>query len=260
MMYTLSGYPEVDEIVLCQVTKIYPNSVFVDLLEYKSLSGIVHISEVSPGRIRNLRDFVSLDRQIVCKVLRVDREKGHIDLSLRRVNSTQKGEKLEQIKQELKAEGLLKNLSTKLKVPFEKLYEQVSKPILKEYSHLYLCFRDVAKGDTDLSKTSIDKSIATELQAVIIDKFRPKKISLLGEIKIQTYAPDGVERIKKTLLNIESISETIKLSYLGGGRYRLVIEDFDYKPAEKTLKKIEEVLSKFADKNSTASLEREKNE
>ena len=260
MMYRLPGYPEIDEIVLCQVTKIFPNSVFVDLLEYEGKSGIVHISEVSPGRIRNLRDFVSLGRQIVCKVLRIDRERGHIDLSLRRVNSTQRGEKLEQIKQELKAESLVKNLSTKLKTPFEKLYDQISKLILKEYSYLYPCFKEVAAGEITLAKLGFDKQLAAELEVAIIEKFRPKKVLIAGEIKVQSYAPQGVEQIKKLFSTLEKISETIKLSYLGGGRYKVMIEDFDYKSGEKTMKKIEEILSKFNDKFSVGVLERGKNE
>ena len=89
MLYKREGLPETDEIVLCKVTKIFPNSVFAELVEYRD-SGMIHISEVSPGRIRNLRDYVSVGRQIVCKVLRIDRERGHIDLSLRRVNSNQR--------------------------------------------------------------------------------------------------------------------------------------------------------------------------
>jgi len=76
MLYAIEGYPEEDEIVLCKVTKIFPNSVFVELLEYHK-PGMVHISEVSPGRIRNLRDFVSVDRQIICKILSVNKEKGY---------------------------------------------------------------------------------------------------------------------------------------------------------------------------------------
>ena len=64
MLYKRTGLPEQDEIVLCKVTKIFPNSVFVDLLEYGK-SGMIHISEGSPGRIRNLRDYVTIGRQIV---------------------------------------------------------------------------------------------------------------------------------------------------------------------------------------------------
>ena len=85
----------------------------MELLEYGE-QGLVHISEIAPGRIRNIRDYVSEDRQIICKVLRIDQQKGHIDLSLRRVNSHQRVAKLEEIKQENKAETLVQNLAKKV--------------------------------------------------------------------------------------------------------------------------------------------------
>lgn len=246
-----------DEIVLCKVTKLFPNSVFVDILEYGK-SGMVHISEISPGRIRNLRDFVSVDRQIVCKVLRIDQEKGHIDLSLRRVNSNQRMEKLDEIKQELKAESLAQNLAKKLDMPKMELYRILSEKIFAEYSHLYLCFRDVVAGEANLEKLGIEKKLAQELKEAILDKFKPPKITLKGEIRMKTYSSDGVESIKSALLEIEKVSPKIEVFYLGAGRFKLIIEDSDYKPAEKNLQKVQSILDKFNDKLSTASFEREK--
>jgi translation initiation factor 2 subunit 1 len=257
MFYKREGIPEVDEIVLCKVTKIYPNSVFVQLLEYSD-SGMVHISEVSPGRIRNLRDYVSIGRQIVCKVLRIDRDRGHIDLSLRRVNSHQRKEKLDEIKSELKAESIIKSVAKKSGKKTEEIYKIVSEKVFEEYSHLYLAFRDVAAGDADLAKLGVDKTIAKELSEIIIDKFKPDKIRIEGEIKVETYASEGVEKIKETLIQIEKVSPTVKLFYLGAGKYKLMIEDVDYKPAEKNLLKIESILEEFNDKISEASFEREK--
>lgn len=257
MLYKRKGYPVEEEIVLCRVNKIYPNSVFADLLEYDNLSGIVYISEVAPGRIRNLRDYVSDGRQIVCKVLRVDVQKGHIDLSLRRVNSTQRQEKLDEIKQELKAESLVKNLATKLKRPLPELYQEITSIIFKEYSHLYLCFKDIVIEAVDLEKRGLEKKLTRELTAAVLDKFKPKKITVSGEISLQTYSSQGVEKIKSTLLQVEKISPTISLFYLGGGRYKFVIEDFDYKPAEKTFRQIQDLVEQFSDKLSTASVQRQ---
>jgi len=257
MFYKREGIPEIDEIVLCKVTKIYPNSVFVQLLEYSD-SGMVHISEVSPGRIRNLRDYVSIGRQIVCKVLRIDRDRGHIDLSLRRVNSNQRKEKLDEIKSELKAESIVKTVAKKSGKKTEEIYNKISDKIFEEYSHLYLCFKDVAAGEVDLIKLGIDKDIANELSEIILDKFKPEKITIEGEVKIKTYASEGVNKIKDTLLQIEKVSPKINLFYLGAGRYKLIIEDVDYKPAEKNLLKVESILEEFNDKISTASFEREK--
>lgn len=259
MFYKKKGYPEVDEIVLCKVTKIFPNSVFVELLEHGE-QGLVHISEIAPGRIRNLRDYVTEDKQIVCKVLRVDRAKGHIDLSLRRVSSHQRQAKLDEIKQESTAETLIQNLSKKLQRPADELYRKISEKVFNEYSHLYLCFKEVAAGEADLEKLGIEKKLAEELAAAIVERFKPAKVTLKGEIKIQSYAPDGVERIKSLLMEIEKISATIRVFYLGGGRFKLVIEDIDYKPAEQTMRKVQEALEKFNDKFSTAVFEREKTE
>ena len=61
MLYKRDGFPEEDEVVLCNVTQIFHNSVFVDILDYR-LQGMVHISEIAPGRIRNMRDYVDVNR------------------------------------------------------------------------------------------------------------------------------------------------------------------------------------------------------
>jgi translation initiation factor 2 subunit 1 len=258
MFYKRQGIPEEDEIVLCKVTKLYPNSVFVDLIEYND-SGMIHISEVSPGRIRNLRDFVSVGRQIVCKVLRIDRDRGHIDLSLRRVNSNQRREKLDEIKQELKAESIVKSVAKRLGKKTAEIYTSVSKKILEEYSHLYLCFYDVAEGNADLIKMGISKDVAEGLTQIILEKFKPERITIEGDIKMETYESDGVENIKSALIEIEKVSSTISLSYLGAGKYKMIIEDVDYKPAEANLKKVEKILEKFAkDKLSKSEFVREK--
>ncbi|MEK6948847.1 MAG: S1 RNA-binding domain-containing protein, partial [Nanoarchaeota archaeon] len=57
MLLQKKGFPQEDELVLCTVTKVEFHSVFVTLDEYGK-GGMIHISEVSPGRIRNIRDFV----------------------------------------------------------------------------------------------------------------------------------------------------------------------------------------------------------
>ena len=57
MFYRRIDFPEEGELVICTVTKVQSHSVFVRLDEFDK-GGMIHISEVSPGRIRNIRDFV----------------------------------------------------------------------------------------------------------------------------------------------------------------------------------------------------------
>jgi len=259
MYYKHEGLPEEDEIVFCKVTKIFPNSVFVDLIEYND-SGMIHISEISPGRIRNIRDYVSVGRQVVCKVLRIDRVKGHIDLSLRRVNTHQRREKLDEIKSETKAETLIKNLAKKLKLEALPLYKQISKEVFKEYSHLFLFFKDIAAGEVTIAEMDIDKKIATELETVVKERFKEPKVIFQGEIFLQTFDSEGLDKVKDTLTKIEKVSPNLVVTYLGAGRYKFVLEERDIKLAESLIKKIQEILEKFDDKISTFEFSRKKAE
>src|SRR4030043_2126000 len=117
MFLRREGFPEEGELVLCTVVKIQYHAVTVILDQYYNKQGLIHISEVSAGRIRNIRDFVEENKKVVCKVIRVDPERGHIDLSLRRVNESQRRSKTDLIKQEQKAEKIIEVLAEKLKIP-----------------------------------------------------------------------------------------------------------------------------------------------
>ena len=72
MYYKKQGLPEENEVILCTVKKILPHSIFVDLDEYENKEGLIHISEISPGRVRNIRDFVKEGKKIGWKVLKLD--------------------------------------------------------------------------------------------------------------------------------------------------------------------------------------------
>jgi len=177
---------------------------------------------------------------------------------LRRVNSTQQHEKLDEIKQELKAENLVKAIAAKLKQPLEKIYNEITAKVFIEYSYLYLCFKAVVNKEVDLLKLGLAPPLAEELKTAILEKFRPPKFIIKGEIVLHTYASDGVEKVKSVLHQVELVSPMIHLAYLGAGRFQLTIEDIAYKPAEKNLAAVERVLNEFNDKLSTATFEREK--
>ncbi len=256
MLYKREGFPEDSEIVLCTVTKVNPNSVFVNVNEYDK-PGMIHISEISPGRIRNIRDFVVENKVIVCKVLHVDKEKNHIDLSLRRVNETLRRNKLEEIKQEQKAEKIIELTAVKLKKDFKKVYDELSKPILEEYGMVHNAFADAAAGKIKLSDLKIPKEYAKELEELVAKRFRPEKLPVVGILKLSTYAEDGVEIIKKLLEKIEKIKNA-EVSYLGAGNYRIHIDSEDVKKDEKLLdEKINEILEEIRKHDGTGSFTKE---
>ena len=77
-------WPEVGDLVIATIEAITDYGAYAKLDEYNK-RGLLHVSEISSSWIRNIRDFVREGQKAVLKVIRIDLEKGHIDLSLRRV-------------------------------------------------------------------------------------------------------------------------------------------------------------------------------
>jgi translation initiation factor 2 subunit 1 len=230
MLYQKSGFPEESEVVLCTVTKILPHSVFVNLDDYKK-SGMIHISEISPGRIRNLNDYVTVSKKIVCKVLAIRVDKGHIDLSLRRVSEGQRREKVNQLKKEQKAEKLIDMLAKDLKADVKKLYVQISKPILEEYEYVHEGFEDIVNEELDIATLKLDAKMQKDLHELIKQRMVPPEVTIEGNLTLRSYAPDGLELIKDAIRNIQD--DAIILRYLGAGRYKVLIKGKEYEIIEK---------------------------
>ena len=255
MLYYKEGFPEEDDIVLCTVTAVHGHSVFAKLDEYGK-SGMIHISEVSPGRIRNIRDFVVEGKKIICKVLRIDKKKGHIDLSLRRVNEGQKKKKTNEIKQEQKAEKIIEGVAKKFNKEVKSLYREVSSKIFEKYEYVHECFNDIVIGKTNLEKLSVDKGIADELTKAVREKIKPPEVEIKGVLKLKSYEPDGIEIVKGALK--KAIGANISVKYKGAGDYSVIVNAPNYKEAEKLLKNsIDKVERYMEKKKGTISFERE---
>lgn len=237
MVRKKTGMPQETEIVLCTITKIYPHCVFANIDDYDNKQGMIHISEISPGRIRNINDFVRIGKKVICKVLSINQEKGHIDLSLRRVSEGQKKEKAEFMKREQKAEKIVEFVAEKLKINKDKLYQELEDKALKNYETLHDCFDDMINDDLILKNFALPKNIHEKLDEVIHQRIKPPQVTIEGELKLTSYAPDGVNIIKEILKSADKSDEAMKIRYKGGGAYNVSVSYADYKGAEKILGK-----------------------
>jgi len=249
MLLQKKGFPEEDELVMCTVTKVQFHSVFTSMDEYGK-SGMIHISEVSPGRIRNIRDFVKEGKKIVCKVLRINMERGHIDLSLRRVTETQKRKKVDEIKQEQKAEKILEFISKDLKVDVKKLFIDVSDNISKKYDSLYDFFQQVVADSNAIKDAGVDAKTGKKLEEAIKSRIKEVKVKIESKLKLTSFAADGVEVVKEALKRAEEVGkEDILIKYLGAGSYNVTVNCKDYKEAEKILETASEKALEYIRKN-----------
>ena len=248
--------PVVDDLVLCTVTNIQFHSVFVKLDEF-DVSGMIHISEVSPGRIKNLREFVQEGKKIVCKVLRIDREKGHIDLSLRRVSESQRRAKMESLRQDAIARSLVKQASVPLKIEPEVLWKKLSSLVVSAgYDSLFLLFEDVSSGAFSLSGSSLSSAESDGLESVVKSRLKPPVFESSGVLSVSSYASNGVDIVREGLSLISKNSDAV-LRYLGGGNYSVKVSFGDPKSADKLLDEcVSPSLDFFKKKNAVASFVR----
>ncbi len=66
------------------ITGIEPYGVFVSCDDY--YTGLIHISEISHGFVKNINDFVKIGDVIRVEILDVDEEIGHLKLSIKNID------------------------------------------------------------------------------------------------------------------------------------------------------------------------------
>ncbi len=229
------GYPEVGELVIATVKSIKPYGAFVTLDEYEGKEGYIHISEIATGWIKYIRDHIREGQKVVCKVLRVDESKGHIDLSLKRVNEHQRREKIQQWKNEKKAEKLFEIVAQRLGKDVKECYEEFGYDLIEHFGTLYGAFEDAAMNEDVLEEEGFEGDWIETFVQVAKENISPPYVRISGFLELTTAAPDGIEHIKKVLSEAES--EDITITYVGAPRYRIYVKAEDYKTAEEMLSK-----------------------
>jgi translation initiation factor 2 subunit 1 len=255
-------WPEIGDLVIATIQEVTDFGAYVNLDEYDK-KGLLHISEVSSSWIRNIRDFIREGQKVVLKVLRVDVEKAHIDLSLRRVTKRERIEKILFWKRERKADTLLRSVAEKIGLSVDEIYEKAGTPIEKEYG-LYEGFEKVFKeGKTALTKIGVPEELATAIAEIAEERMRVPMVEVKGVVELRCMKPDGVEIIKEAFLNAKKTekSKEVKLRFyvIAAPRYAIEVMADNYKHAEAVLERVgENIVSHVVKAGGQGLLRREK--
>lgn len=114
---------EEGKIVKGCVTGIENYGIFVGLDNY--YSGLIHISEISDGFVRNVNDYVDIGETIRVKILSVDDENYHVKLSIKNINYRINGVKKYKIREVGSGFKCLEdNLNVWIKKKEEEIYQK----------------------------------------------------------------------------------------------------------------------------------------
>jgi translation initiation factor 2 subunit 1 len=254
-------WPESGDLVIATIETVTDYGAYVKLDEYDK-RGLLHVSEISSSWIRNIRDFVREGQKMVLKVLRVDLEKGHIDLSLRRVTKRERIEKVLSWKKERKAEALLREVAEKVGLTNDEIYEKAG-AIIEEKFGLYEGFeKAVIEGPEELVKIGIPENLAKAFAEVAKERIHVKMVKVKGVLEIRCMKPNGVKIIKEAFLTAKSEKTKdadIKFYVIAAPKYSIEALAENYKRAEDVLQKAaQSVVSNITKADGQGTFRREK--
>jgi len=240
-------WPDQGELVIGTVSRVSPYSAFVKLEEYGNKEGMIHISEVSRKWVKDIKTIVKEGQKVVVLVIRLDKEKGHISLSLKKVNKRASEERLKQYKEEQKADKMLKAVAAEMKMDVEDVYKEIGFELTEKFDGLFNAFKTALLREEILEKKKIPKKWIKIIKKIAEKQMALKEKDLKRDIEITSYDEDGVEKIKKIIKAAEK-KYKVKIKYISAPIYSINIQSKDPRSAEKTLTKVAEEIIKNIEK------------
>lgn len=232
--------PDVGEFVIVKISKIMPHGAYCKLVEY-NIDSYLPISEVSPGWIKNIHEFIKEGQQDVAKVIFVDREKRSVDISLKKANNKDKKDKISDFGLEKRAEGIFNKAIEQSKNADKKqlIIAEVAKSA-KTYNELV---NGIFEGTDPLANFKY-KEFKQSLYALVAKTIKPKTYTVAYDVDLTTSdTKSGIKLIKEALVSIEK--NGVKVLYMGAPRYRLLATDSSYPKAESKIKDSQKILENY---------------
>lgn len=245
-MVKTKDYPDEGELIIGRVREVKGFGVFVALEEYPGKEGLIPVKEVAHGWVKYIRDYVREGNIVVCKVLRVSPERGHIDLSLKSVNAHQKRERIQEWKNEQRAEKLIEIVAQALGVEIDKAYEEFGYDLIDKFGGLYPAFEEIAIDEGALKREGLKGKWTKQLVKVAQDNITPPMVTIKGIITMTCPGGKGVANISTALAKAEESDEEgrVMIHYIGAPKYRIEVSALDYKAAEDMMERATAVAVK----------------
>ncbi|KAF5026701.1 hypothetical protein F66182_1208 [Fusarium sp. NRRL 66182] len=198
-------YPEIDSFVMVNVKQIAEMGAYVKLLEYDDIDGMILLSELSRRRIRSIQKLIRVGRNEVVVVLRVDKEKGYIDLSKRRVSPEDIVRCEERYNKSKMVHSIMRHVAEETKLPIEQLYESIAWPLNKRYGHAIDAFKlSITNPEVWNDITFPNDVVSQELKKYISKRLTPQPTKVRADIEVSCFSYEGIDAVKTALRTAEA--------------------------------------------------------
>ncbi|XP_054715834.1 eukaryotic translation initiation factor 2 subunit 1-like [Uloborus diversus] len=222
-------YPEVEDVVMVKVRSIAEMGAYVSLLEYNNIEGMILLSELSRRRIRSINKLIRVGRDECVVVIRVDKEKGYIDLSKRRV-SPEDIEKCEEKFAKARAvNSILRHVAEILKYESDEELEELYKKTAwyfdekcKKQASSYDMFKHAVNDPSILDECGLDNQTKETLLSNIRRRLTPQAVRIRADIEVACYGYEGIDAVKNALragINCSTEEMPIKINLIAPPLY-----------------------------------------
>ncbi|XP_037935820.1 eukaryotic translation initiation factor 2 subunit 1 [Teleopsis dalmanni] len=199
-------YPEVDDVVVVNVLSIAEMGAYVHLLEYNNIEGMILLSELSRRRIRSINKLIRVGKTEPVVVIRVDKDKGYIDLSKRRVSAEDVEKCTERFAKAKAVNSLLRHVADILEYDtsekLEELYLKTAWYFEKKYNSKTVAYDIFKQSVTDPSvfdECGLDDQTKEVLLSNIKRKLVSPTVKIRADIECSCYGYEGIDAVKSAL-------------------------------------------------------------
>jgi len=193
-------YPNVDDLVVVQVKSIADMGAYCSLLEYNNIEGMILMSELSRRRIRSVNRVIRVGRIEIVSVLHVNKEKGYIDLSKKRVLPDEVQKVEERWNKSKAVHSIMRHVAKETHYPVEELYRRFGWPLAKAFNHAHDGCKWALQNKEEFKKQfDIPPDLVDVFFKNIENRLRPQVVTIRAAIECTCFTKEGIEAIKKAL-------------------------------------------------------------
>jgi len=195
-----------DDVVMVNVRSIADMGAYVHLLEYNNIEGMILLSELSRRRIRSINKLIRVGRTEPVVVIRVDKDKGYIDLSKRRVSKEDIERCTEKYSKAKAVNSIVRHvaeiLGIKTNEELEDLYRKTAwyfETRAKKQGTAYDYFKQSVADPTLLNSLDLDENTKAVLVENIQRKLTQQAVKIRADFECSCFTYEGIDAVKEAL-------------------------------------------------------------
>lgn len=197
---------QVEDVVMVNVRSIAEMGAYVYLLEYNNIEGMILLSELSRRRIRSINKLIRVGKTEPAVVIRVDKDKGYIDLSKRRVSVEDVEKCTERFSKAKAVNSILRHVADILNFEsddqLEDLYQKTAWHFEEKYkskAHAFDIFKQAVVDPSILAECGLEERTLDVLLDNIKRKLTSQPVKIRADIECACYGYEGIDAVKEAL-------------------------------------------------------------